>query len=107
LLRKIGVILNKYKFVVKYDPKEISDFIIKIFNSFVDSCDKITNKIKNIFLLNSDNENEFQSGKCKFSIIIGGTMISRGFTFKYLNTELILNAPDENIAIDTLLQRAR
>ena len=47
------------------------------------------------------------SGKHVYCIIVGGVLLSRGITFKYLLTELILNARNEKNSVDTLLQRAR
>lgn len=64
------------------------------------------NKMNSILILNSFND-DYKTGEHDYAIIIGGVKISRGFTFEHLVTELILNAPNENIAIDVLLQRAR
>lgn len=66
----------------------------------------IIKKMK-IFVLNNKEDNIYNTGKYEYSVIIGGTLISRGFTFEHLITELILNSPNENQAIDTMLQRAR
>ena len=53
-------------------------------------------------------DSECISDTNKYSVIIGGTLLSRGVTFKYLSTELILNSPDvSSFAIDTMMQRAR
>ncbi|MDR2835281.1 MAG: Z1 domain-containing protein [Bacteroidales bacterium] len=62
---------------------------------------------KNIFLLNCESDDEFTTGNEQFSIIIGGNLISRGFTFDNLTTELIINSPIAQDSLDTLLQRAR
>lgn len=67
-------------------------------------------KNKLIFSLNSKNKqktNEWKTDKYKYSIIIGGHLLSRGVTFKHLLTELILNLPEEKASADTMLQRAR
>ncbi len=60
-----------------------------------------------IFALNSKGTKTYASDEFDYSIVIGGTLISRGFTFEHLITELILNSPDEHQAIDTMFQRAR
>lgn len=59
-----------------------------------------------VILLNS-NSNSIEDDDKKIKIYIGGTMISRGNTFKNLLSELILNSPGNEISVDTLLQRAR
>ena len=67
-------------------------------------------KKKSIILLNSDNERayDYRSGEFEYTILIGGHMVSRGFTFRKLLTELILNAPETTTPnADTTLQRAR
>lgn len=43
----------------------------------------------------------------KNSIIIGGHLISRGFTFETLITTVMFNEPNKKHSADTLLQRAR
>ncbi|MDE7075194.1 MAG: Z1 domain-containing protein, partial [Malacoplasma sp.] len=69
------------------------------------------NKDKSFILLNSMNEEKnFKSGQVQFCIIVGGFMISRGFTFENITTELFLNVPKSDstkISVDTLLQRCR
>ncbi len=76
----------------------------------------ILNELKNKYeksfiLLNSEStDKNFKSGAVQFCIIVGGFMISRGFTFENLTTEFFLNIPksdDTKISIDTLLQRCR
>lgn len=61
---------------------------------------------KAIEILYSENKG-YISGEKKYSVIIGGGLISRGFTFNNLLVEVMLNAPKEDISADTLLQRAR
>lgn len=58
-------------------------------------------------LILADENKEYNSVQEGLQVIIGGTLISRGFTFNNLLVELILNSPEENIPADTLLQRAR
>lgn len=67
---------------------------------------KIINELKeNIFILNKDsNSINFLN---KHSIIVGGALVSRGYTFERLLTTLMLNSPKEKDSADTLLQRAR
>jgi hypothetical protein len=114
LIRERIVIYNRY-------PDKINDFVEKALNDITEIEDikvNIFNKIPlivktiikedSIVVLNStDNSSMYASGMFRFAIIIGGNMISRGITFKYLVTQLMLNSPNENKVIDTLLQRAR
>ncbi|MDE6563096.1 MAG: Z1 domain-containing protein, partial [Malacoplasma sp.] len=69
------------------------------------------NKDRSFILLNSTNEEKnFKSGFVQFCVIVGGFMISRGFTFENLTTEFFLNVPKSDstkISVDTLLQRCR
>lgn len=69
----------------------------------------ICNNYDNCFILLNTNSDgtKFISGNYKFCIIVGGYMVSRGFTFNYLTTELFLNVPQSYINVDTLLQRCR
>ncbi|AHI53823.1 hypothetical protein SSABA_v1c04140 [Spiroplasma sabaudiense Ar-1343] len=73
---------------------------------------KIIKEIKKdeIFILNGDNSqnDKFQSGR-QNAIIIGGVMVSRGYTFENLKTEIMINAPkaENKVNIGVLLQRAR
>ncbi len=53
------------------------------------------------------NGNNNRINKKQFNIYVSGIKASRGFTFKNLICELILNSPENRIAIDVLLQRAR
>lgn len=71
---------------------------------------KKLDKNKTIFVLNSSASSKgdnFKSGENQFCIVVGGNMISRGYTFENLICELFLNIPENEIAIDTLLQRCR
>ncbi len=69
---------------------------------------KILNELKkNIRILNSDKDDDLKYDKNSHSVIIGGSIVSRGVTFDYLLTTLILNEPKEKQSADTLLQRAR
>ncbi|MBQ6280396.1 MAG: hypothetical protein IJK72_02985 [Mycoplasma sp.] len=82
----------------------------KIQNELLRKSEDIIQQIiedDSIFTLNSKEINTYTTGQFKYSIVIGGTLISRGFTFKHLITELILNSPNEHQAIDTMFQRAR
>lgn len=60
----------------------------------------------NIIILADDNSN-YVSNREGLTIVIGGVLISRGFTFNNLLVEVLLNSPEDNIPADTLLQRAR
>jgi hypothetical protein len=77
------------------------------------NIDKLKQIIKkNLFntsirIINGENNETYRSGNDNFVIIIGGNIISRGFTFENLITELILNSPLEQPSMDTMLQRAR
>lgn len=55
----------------------------------------------------ADDDNFYESEKNGLNIIIGGSLVSRGFTFNNLLVEIILNSPEKKIPADTLLQRAR
>ncbi len=90
-------IIEEYTVDLIYE--KIKEIIIYLYNNF-ENC---------FILLNADNDGEkFKSGNKKFCIIVGGYMVSRGFTFEYLTTELFLNVPNESkVAVDTLLQRCR
>jgi len=58
--------------------------------------------------LNGDSNDSYAKEKGnKFLIIIGGSLISRGFTFDNLLVEVILNISNERPSMDTMLQRAR
>lgn len=59
---------------------------------------------ENLRTLNLDNT---EWDKDSHSVIIGGSLISRGYTFENLITALMLNVPEKTISCDTLLQRAR
>jgi hypothetical protein len=61
---------------------------------------------QNIVISNGRTKENYISGSKKYICIIGGTKLSRGFTYKYLTTELIMNS-GEKPQIDSLLQRAR
>jgi hypothetical protein len=80
------VLIEKVKFIIDYFTKQNQ---------------------KNIILLNCESDDNFITGSEQFSIIIGGNLISRGFTFDNLTTELIINSPVSQDSLDTLLQRAR
>ncbi len=60
---------------------------------------------ENLFILNK--ENNFIDFSNTHSIIIGGVLVSRGYTFDCLLTTLISNSPVSKDSADTLLQRAR
>jgi hypothetical protein len=51
--------------------------------------------------------NNSEWNKTGNSIIIGGHLVSRGYTFEKLYTTVMFNEPKEKNAADTLLQRAR
>ena len=55
----------------------------------------------------ADEDNFYESKKNGLNIIVGGSLVSRGFTFNNLLVEIILNSPEQKIPADTLLQRAR
>lgn len=79
------------------------------FKTIIESlCDNNRNNInEKLVLLNNSNVNKYISGKHQFTFIVSGFMASRGFTFENLTTVLFLNAPENKVAIDTLLQRCR
>lgn len=76
----------------------------------------LKNNFKNYFLIdplifNSENDKEklyrdYNNNNYKFKIIIGGNILSRGFTFINLTTELFVYNSN-NLSVDTLLQRCR
>jgi hypothetical protein len=78
-----------------------------IFNKIPTVVQTIIRENSIVVLNSTDDSSIYMSGMFRFAIIIGGNMISRGITFKYLITQLMLNSPNENRVIDTLLQRAR
>ncbi len=68
--------------------------------------EEIVEELKdNIFVLNKDTE--YINFKNRHSIIIGGALVSRGYTFEKLLTTVMINSPKEKNSADTLLQRAR
>lgn len=63
---------------------------------------------KNIIVMNeSELSNIDEYDEDKHSIVIGGSLVSRGFTFKSLFTTVMVNEPYGKQAADTILQRAR
>lgn len=62
---------------------------------------------ENQILLNNNETNEYVSDGSQNRIIIGGDLISRGFTFKNLLMEVMCNVPNGKISADTHAQRAR
>ena len=60
--------------------------------------------VKNTFVINQESSDWSNKGH---SIIIGGALISRGYTFENLLTAVVSHSPKNKIAADTLLQRAR
>jgi len=96
LLKKIFEILReidiswKQAIFPNYDPIKITEIVKEL--------------RKNLFLLNG--ENTIWNSK-SHSILIGGVLVSRGYTFKHLLTTIMFNEPKEKIALDVLLQRAR
>lgn len=60
---------------------------------------------ENVVVLNQEN-NSISFSK-KHSIIIGGALVSRGYTFEKLLTALMINTPKLHNSADTLMQRAR
>lgn len=66
----------------------------------------ISELLSNIKIMNSKSEDtdiDFD----KNSIVIGGQLVSRGFTFENLLTTILYNEPKDKQSADTLLQRAR
>lgn len=120
-------IINKLTYWSKRPSTIVTDF----FNNIIDNYEikKFSNittekfkefflpnikKLINYFLSNVNSIKMLNSKSCKnnfelanHEIIIGGVLLSRGVTFPYLLTELLLNYPKGKIAIDTLLQRCR
>ncbi len=72
--------------------------------TYKERFDSIIKQLK-IIPLNSKTSEKNLS---KYNFIVGGTLISRGNTFKNLICELIINSPvTSSISVDTLLQRCR
>ncbi len=66
----------------------------------------ILNELKeNLIVLNRNNDIKYN--KTKHSIIIGGSLVSRGYSFDKLLTTIMFNEPKGKLSADTLLQRAR
>lgn len=82
-----NIYFSKFRQVINYFLLNSENKII-ILNSNVDYKEKITNSLNH-------------------KILIGGVLLSRGVTYENLSTELLLNYPKNEIAIDTLLQRCR
>ena len=103
---------NKWKIANHKEIKKTDDEIVKeIETNFKEIFD-----LKNCeapLILNKDNKQNLDyinfkgTRNCSKNIIIGGNLLSRGITFEYLTTEVMLNSPEENLCLDTLLQRAR
>ncbi len=91
--------MNLYQYV-NY-KNEIIDNVLKIL--------KYLSDFLSITVLNSNNveSKKFKSGHYDFHIVIAGFMASRGFTFDNLMTVLFLNNPEDEVKIDTLLQKCR
>lgn len=115
-------------FYNRIDTNDFNDYINNLISNyysefedikFIDLKDKFKTIIESLFdnsrnnineklvLLNNSNVNKYISGKHQFTFIVSGFMASRGFTFENLTTVLFLNAPENKVAIDTLLQRCR
>lgn len=68
----------------------------------------LTELSNNIIVMNdSDLNNQSDFDEDKHSIVIGGSLVSRGFTFKSLFTTVMVNEPFGKQSADTILQRAR
>jgi hypothetical protein len=118
---EIRKLIYKRVSLYKRYPDKINNFIEKALNDLtinesikanifnkIPTIVQTISKDNSIVVLNStDDSSIYQSGMFRFAIIIGGNVISRGITFKYLVTQLMLNSPNEDRVIDTLLQRAR
>ncbi len=71
-----------------------------------DKAYKILKEIsENIIIMNQDGNYNYDEEK--HSLVIGGSLVSRGFTFSKLFTTVIINEPLGKQSADTLLQRAR
>ncbi len=126
LKRKVKNIFNVFEKAVsdvrafkEYFKEELTPYY-KIYKSDNDDCCKILEKeIKNtakkiinkneinICILNGNAENKNYNPQKGLNIIIGGHILSRGLTFEYLLTSIMLNVPKSKISADTLLQRSR
>jgi hypothetical protein len=114
-LRKIKNIILDLSSIKRYLKDQINFYVEKLNLSF----DIIDEKFLKVFedlafktkveILNGKNKdrNDYYSGRDESIILIGGVLISRGFTFENLLTEIMLNSPEIEASADTLLQRAR
>lgn len=75
----------------------------------VEYTHKILKELSENVIVMDDSEinNQENFDEDKHSIVIGGALVSRGFTFKSLFTTVMVNEPFGKQAADTLLQRAR
>ncbi|MCK5867419.1 MAG: hypothetical protein KAG14_03390 [Mycoplasmataceae bacterium] len=100
--------VSKNKVLLK-KIKSILDVLIDNTKSFFpgkyESASKVLKELSsNIYMIWSGNTDW---NKESHSILIGGSLVSRGYTFEKLVTTVILNAPNGKKIADTMLQRAR
>lgn len=89
-----------------YTVKEIFLLINEIIEE-ISKPDKVL-ELNSSNILNNENEKIIELLRNNdFLIIIGGNMMSRGFSFENLLVQILLNSPKDIINIDTLLQRCR
>lgn len=81
----------------------IKDYEVEFIDYLRYSLKDINQKV----MILADEDNFYESKKNGLNIIVGGSLVSRGFTFNNLLVEIILNSPEQKIPADTLLQRAR
>ncbi|ATZ18980.1 hypothetical protein ESOMN_v1c05980 [Williamsoniiplasma somnilux] len=89
------LILLKERHPHSYLPKK---YEINVVNKIIKEL------LSNIYILNGES-NAWNDQK--HSIIIGGTLVSRGYTFEKLLTTIMYNEPQNKMSADTMLQRAR
>lgn len=98
---KFSAILEKILIILKGTNYLANHFHGKEYDKVVTLVDEIS---RNIFVLN---QKDSEWNQKKHSIVIGGALVSRGYTFPMLLTTLLLNIPKDKSSCDTLLQRGR
>ena len=101
----VETLVNKHKHNLELKPDEIEKLVWK----YSEKMNKVNIKVVNSY---SDEEEVLDA---KYTILIGGTKLSRGYTIKNLHMMFMFNAPDNEIKNDeeklrnygVLLQKAR
>ena len=105
-----GKIFESIKKIVNNMLSLNSDTLLAVLNN-LDVASEISvgdfRKVLNSYSLVTINQENTDWDLTANSIVIGGSLLSRGYTFPKLLTCIMLNVPKDIISADTLMQRAR